>query len=57
MRLTLYFLDDHAVVFRRVELECESDEDAVSQVMRMNDGQVVEIWKSGVPVSRLERIF
>ena len=57
MLLTLYFLDDETVVFRRVELECESDEDAVSQVMRMNGGQVVEIWKSGVPASRLERIF
>ena len=57
MRFTFYFLDDRAVVFRRVELECESEEDAVSQVMGLAEGHAMEIWRGGGQTSRFEPIF
>ena len=47
MRFTLYFLDDRALVFRRVELDCVSDADAVSQLMKLANGEAMEIWRGG----------
>ena len=57
MRLTLYFLDDRALVFRRIELDCDSDADAVSQLMEIANGEAMEIWRGGAHSSDFERLF
>ena len=57
VRFTLYFLDDRALVFRRIELECESDEEALSRLMELTGGQAMEIWRGGDSLSRFERLF
>ena len=57
MRFTLYFLDDRALVFRRVELDCDSDADAISQLMVLANGEAMEIWRGGAHSSEFVRLF
>ena len=57
MRFTLYFLDDRALVFRRVELDCVSDADAIAQLMALADGEAMEIWRGIGHSPEFERLF